>query len=65
MLSDSQGLKRVFGGLFWLSVVTCFAAAGCADIHPEPNAEEGGVLEAPTHEQDTLHQEEQRQEENR
>jgi hypothetical protein len=45
------------------SVIACFAAAGCADIHPEPNDEGGGVLQSPTHEQDSLHEEEQRQEE--
>jgi hypothetical protein len=65
VFSDSQGLKRVFGGLFLVSVVACFAAAGCSDIHPEPNDEGGGALEAPTHEQDALRQEEQRQEEHR
>jgi hypothetical protein len=65
MFSDSQGLKRVFGGLFLLSVVACFAVAGCSDIHPAPNDEGGGALEAPTHEQDALREDEQRQEEHR
>jgi len=65
VFSDSQGLKRVFDRLFLVSVVACFAAAGCSDIHPEPNDEGGGALEAPTHEQDALRHEEQRQEEHR
>jgi hypothetical protein len=65
MFSDSQGLKRVFGGLFLVSVLACVAAAGCSDIRPEPNDEGGGVLESPTHQQGTFHEEEQRQEEHR
>jgi hypothetical protein len=65
MFSDSHKLQRVFGGLFLVSVVACFAAAGCSDIHPEPNDVGGGALEAPTHEQDALRQEEQRQQEHR
>jgi hypothetical protein len=65
MFSDSQGLQRVFGRLFLLSVVACFAAAGCSDIHPEPNVEEGGVLESETHEQDTFRESEEHQEQHR
>ena len=61
MPSDSQRLKRVSCGLFLVSAVACFAAAGCSDIRPEPNVEEGGLLESPTHEQDSLHQEEEHQ----
>jgi hypothetical protein len=63
MFSGSYGLKRVFSGLILVSVVGCFAAAGCSDIQPEPNDEGGGALEAPTHEQDALREGEQRQEE--
>jgi hypothetical protein len=63
MYSDSQRLKRVFGGLLLVSAVACVAAAGCSDIQPEPNVEEGGLLESPTHEQDSMHEEEQHQEE--
>lgn len=63
MFSDSQGSKRVFDGLFLVSVVACLVAAGCSDIQPAPNDEGGGVLESPTHEQDSFHEEGQRQEE--
>jgi len=59
MYSDSQRLKRVFGGLLLVSAVTCFATAGCSDIQPEPNVEEGGLLESPTHEQDSMREEEE------
>jgi hypothetical protein len=59
MYSDSQRLKRVFGGLLLVSAVTCFATAGCSDIQPEPNVEEGGLLESPTHEQDSMREQEE------
>ena len=59
MSSDSQRSKRVFGALFLVSVVAGFAAAGCSDITPEPNVEEGGLLESETHEQDSLRDEEE------
>ena len=65
MFSDSLRFKRVFGGLFLLSVAASFAAAGCSDIRPEPNVEEGGLLESETHEQDSMRQEEQHQEQQR
>jgi hypothetical protein len=63
MYVDSQRLKRVSGGLLLVSAVAFFAAVACSEIQPEPNVEEGGALEAPTHEQDALREEEQRQEE--
>jgi hypothetical protein len=63
MYSNSQRVKRVFGGLLLVSAVACFVAAGCSDIQPEPNVEEGGLLESPTHEADSMREEEQRQEE--
>jgi hypothetical protein len=59
MYSDSHRVKRVFGGLLLVSAVTCFAAAGCSDIQPEPNVEEGGLLESPTHEQDSMREQEE------
>jgi hypothetical protein len=37
----------------------------CSDIRPEPDVQEGGVLEAPTHEADALRRAEERQEQNR
>jgi hypothetical protein len=63
MYSNSQRVKRVFGGLLLVSAVASFAAVGCNDIQPEPNVEEGGLLESPTHEADSMREEEQRQEE--
>ena len=63
MHCDRRRPKRLLGGLLLVSAVACFAAAACGDIRPEPNIEEGGVLESPTHEQDALHEEEQHQEE--
>jgi hypothetical protein len=59
MYSDSQRLKRFSGGLLLVSAVACFAAAGCSDIQPEPNVEEGGLLESPTHEQDSMREQEE------
>ena len=61
MPGDSRRFKRVSRGLFLIGVVACLAAAGCSDIRPAPDDEGGGLLESPTHEQDSLHQEEERQ----
>ena len=63
MYSASQGTKLVFRRLLFVGVAACFAAVACSDIRPAPDDEGGGVLESPTHEQDTLHEEEQHQEE--
>jgi hypothetical protein len=46
-------------------VLVGFAAAACSDIRPEPNAEEGGLLESPTHEADALRRSQEREEQNR
>jgi hypothetical protein len=56
MDSDSQTLKRA-GALVVMSALACFATAGCSEIHPEPNVEEGGLLESPTHEADAARRE--------
>ena len=56
MNGDNQRTKRILSGLLLLSVVACFGAAGCGDIHPEPNIEEGGMVDAPTHEADSYHE---------
>jgi hypothetical protein len=42
--------------------LACFAAVGCSDVQPESNDEGGGVLDSPTHEQDSMHQQELQQE---
>jgi hypothetical protein len=53
-------LRPVFAGLLLVSAALCFAATACSDIHPEANNEGGGLLESPTHEADTLRQDEER-----
>ena len=58
---DRDRSRRIAGALLLASLVACFAAAGCADIHPAPDDEGGGLLESPTHEQNALHEEENRQ----
>jgi hypothetical protein len=47
-----------------LSVIALvgIAAVGCSDIRPEPNVEESGMLESPTHESDALRETEEREE---
>lgn len=62
MDSQSRRSKRVSGSLRLVSAVACLAAVACSDIRPEPNVEEGGMLESPTHEQDALHEEERQEE---
>jgi hypothetical protein len=61
MAGNRGSMRRVCGALLLVSAVG-FAAAGCADIRPEPNDTGGGVLESPTHEADTLRQSEEHQE---
>jgi hypothetical protein len=63
MFCENERPTRASGTLQWVSVVLCFAAVACSDIRPAPDDEGGGLLESPTHEQDALHEEEQRQEE--
>ena len=57
--------NRTASCLLAVLVLAGFAAAACSDIRPEPNAEEGGLLESPTHEADSLRRSEERQEQNR
>ena len=57
--------NRAATRLLAVLVLAGFAAAACSEIRPEPNAEEGGVLESPTHEADALRRSEERQEQNR
>ena len=56
---DSKRAKRVFREMLLVSAVAGFFAVGCSDIHPAPDDEGGGVLESPTHEQDTLREDEE------
>jgi hypothetical protein len=59
------GSNRAGSSLFAALVLIGLAAAGCSEIHPESNVEEGGLLESPTHEADSLRRIEERQEQNR
>jgi hypothetical protein len=49
----------------WLAAAAALVAASCSEIHPEPNTDEGGLLESPTHEADSLRRAEERQDQNR
>ena len=51
--------------LLALAALVGFAAVGCSEIHPEPNVEQGGVLDLPTHQAESMRQMEERQERNR
>ena len=64
MKRDSGRVHRGVRGLVLASIVG-IAAAGCADIRPESDVEQGGLLESPTHEADALRRAEERQEQNR
>jgi hypothetical protein len=57
---SSDRLRRITARLLLTSAIV--AVAGCSDIHPAPDVEEGGVLDSPTHEADSMREEEQRQE---
>jgi hypothetical protein len=58
-MNDRPEQLRAFSALILLSATACFGAVGC-EIRPEPNVEEGGLLESPTHEADALRREEER-----
>jgi hypothetical protein len=58
MYGDRQSWRRIPGALPIMAALACFAVAGCADTHPAPDDEGGGLLESPTQEQDSMHQEE-------
>jgi hypothetical protein len=49
----------------WLAASAAFVAASCGEMHPEPSTDEGGLLESPTHEADSLRRTEERQDQNR
>jgi len=56
-----QGARRSMPSAFGLLSVIALvgvAAVGCSDIHPEPNMEESGMLESPTHEADAVREDE-------
>ena len=57
--------NRTASCLLAVLVLAGFAAAACSGIQPEPNAQQGGVVESPTHEADSLRRSEERQEQNR
>jgi len=64
MKCHSGRRHRAFQGLALASILG-FAVVGCADIHPESDVEEGGLLESPTHEADSLRRTEEREDQNR
>jgi hypothetical protein len=65
MNHDAAASKPRASCLLAVMALVWLAAVGCSEIRPEPNVEQGGVLESPTHEQDALHRAEQRQQQNR
>lgn len=65
MTANVTKSRRTAAHLLSLVALLGLAAVGCSEIHPEPNVEEGGLLESPTHEADSLRQFEERQHENR
>ena len=65
MKRHSQSATQVGRSLALLATATALVAASCSEIHPEPNVEEGGLLESPTHEADSLRRAEERQQQNR
>jgi hypothetical protein len=64
MNHDATRLKPLAPCLL-AAVVLVGSAVGCSEVRPEPNVEEGGLLESPTHEADSLRRAEERQEQNR
>jgi hypothetical protein len=61
MDSDGGRSRRAFGGLLWTGFAACVFAAGCSEMHPEPDEETEGMLESPTQESDNLRESEERQ----
>jgi hypothetical protein len=57
--------KRTASCLPFAVALIGLASAGCSEIRPEPDVEQGGALEAPTHEADALRRAEERQQQNR
>jgi hypothetical protein len=62
MSGDNERLRRSSSGALMIGVLACVVAAGCSDIRPEPNVQEEGMLESPTHEADALREDENREE---
>jgi hypothetical protein len=56
--------NRAASRLFAVVVLTGVAAAACSEVGTESDAE-GGLLESPTHEADSLRRSEERQDQNR
>ena len=62
MVGDNERPRRFSGRALVVGVLACVAVAGCSDIRPEPNVQEEGMLESPTHEADALREDENREE---
>jgi hypothetical protein len=65
MRRDLSGSSRDASCLFAALAFIAFAGAACSGMHPEPDAERGGLLESPTHEADALRRVEEREDQNR
>jgi hypothetical protein len=65
MTVDVARSKRTAAYLLSIGALVGLAAAGCSEIRPESDVEEGGLLESPTHEQDAVHQREERERQQR
>ena len=64
MKRERGTVQRDVRGLVLASIVG-IAASGCADIRPESDVEEGGLLESPTHEADSLRRAEEQEQRDR
>jgi hypothetical protein len=64
MSHDATASKPLASCLLAGVALVGLAAVGCSEIQPEPNAEQGGLLESPTPEQDALQRAQERQRQN-
>ena len=63
MNRDGRRSRRAFGSVLWMGLAAGVLAAGCSEIHPEPDEPTEGMLESPTQEADDLRESEARQDE--
>jgi hypothetical protein len=65
MRRDLSGSSRDASCLLAALAFIAFVGAGCSEVRPGPGAEQGGLLESPTHEADALRRVEEREDQNR